>query len=686
MLRESLIALPRWQKKLLSLVLDAGILCMSLVLAYSLRVGFTEYWNIYSDRSVWLALLALSVSLPVYAKLGLYDAVLRYIGQQILFAVVQATFLAGLILTAFVYLLQIEQVPRTIIPLYSFISMLFVVSSRYMAQYWLSGYEVKDIILSSFKPYHSSRHASQGVPVAIYGAGAAGAQLLEALDRGRRYKPVAFVDDDTGLTGTTVSGRRVFHPKQLDSMFSLTSPEEVLLAIPSAGRSRRMTVMKNLEPLGLPVRTMPDLHELASGKLQIQEIRDVDIGDLLGRETMKADPELMALCTSDKVVMVTGAGGSIGSELCRQIIRQAPSRLVLLDHSEFNLYAIAEELGRAITSLELELELVPILGSVNDPEQLLDVMESYCVNTLYHAAAYKHVPIVEQNISQGIRNNVLGTVYTAQAAVLSGVERFVLVSTDKAVRPTNVMGASKRMAELALQALSRSQEIQFYKADHFGVDNTPVSVKTCFSMVRFGNVLGSSGSVIPRFREQIRSGGPLTVTHPDITRYFMTIPEASELVIQAGALGRGGDVFVLDMGTPVKITDLARRMIKLSGYSERNAQTPGGDIEVTFTGLRPGEKLYEELLIGDNVSGTEHPKIRRAMEDFMPWEDYKVAVDGLLASVYRHDYHQTRALLMKYVSGFHPGSELVDLLSRLSPATDSQLPPLGKVLASGRMP
>ncbi|MGI9274205.1 MAG: polysaccharide biosynthesis protein [Endozoicomonas sp.] len=669
MLRESLIALPRWRKKLLCLILDTGVLCFSLVLAYSFRVGVIEFWNSYSDQFLWLSLLATTITLPIFVRFGLYRAVVRYMGLQMTFAVVQATILAGLMLTGSILLLQVEQVPRTIIPLYCFFSMLLVTTSRYAAQLWLSGYEVKEIILSPFKPYQGNRHFSQGVPVAIYGAGSAGVQLVEALDRGRRYKPVAFVDDDAALHGRTVSGRRVFHPDHLNSMLSIASPQEVLLAIPSARSGRRRAVMKSLETLGLPVRTMPDLHEIASGKLQIQEIRDVDIGDLLGRETVAPNTDLMSFCISRKVVMVTGAGGSIGSELCRQIIQYKPSRLVLLDHSEFNLYAISEELTRAITNLDLQLELVPILGSVNDPERLLDVMQTYDVDTVYHAAAYKHVPIVEQNISQGIRNNILGTVYAAQAAILAGVERFVLISTDKAVRPANVMGASKRMAELALQALSHTPVMTPYHPERFGQNGNSVPVKTCFSMVRFGNVLGSSGSVIPRFREQISLGGPLTVTHPSITRYFMTIPEASELVIQAGAMGQGGDVFVLDMGTPVKIVDLARRMIKLSGYTERKDDNPDGDIEISFTGLRPGEKLYEELLIGENVSTTEHPKISRALEDSMPWEDYKVAVNALLISIHNHDYHQTRELLMKYVSGFSPSSELVDLLSRLSPPT-----------------
>ena len=676
MLRDSLIALPRWRKTLLCLTLDAGVLCLSLALAYSFRVGIVEFWNSYFNQFLWLSLLTTAITLPIFVKLGLYRAVVRYMGPQMTFVVVQTTILAGLVLAALIYLLQSQQVvPRTIIPLYCFLSMLFIATSRYAAQFWLSGYGVKDIILSPFKPYQGNRHVSEGVPVVIYGAGSAGVQLVEALDRGRRYKPVAFVDDDAGLHGRTVNGRRVFHPDSLDSLLSIAAPQEVLLAIPSAGRGRRRSVMKSLEALGLPVRTMPDLHEIASGKLQIQEIRDIDIGDLLGREAVESNPDLMTFCITKKVVMVTGAGGSIGSELCRQIIHYKPKRLVLLDHSEFNLYAIEEELLRAVTSLELTLELVPILGSVNDPERMLDVMQTYEVQTVYHAAAYKHVPIVEQNISQGIRNNILGTVYAAQAAILSGVERFVLISTDKAVRPANVMGASKRMAELALQALSHAPSVKLYHAERFGQGSAAVEVKTCFSMVRFGNVLGSSGSVIPRFREQIRSGGPLTVTHPSITRYFMTIPEASELVIQAGAMGQGGDVFVLDMGTPVKIVELARRMIKLSGYAERKDDAPDGDIEICFTGLRPGEKLYEELLIGENVGVTEHPKISRALEDSMLWEDYKVAVNALLASTHSHDYQQTRELLMKYVSGFAPSSELVDLLSSLSPEIQKDADP-----------
>ena len=666
MLRKILIELPRWRKRVICQVVDIGCLCSGLLLAYLFRVGFSSFWSDYSNQWLLLCLLGSLITISVYTKFGLYNAVVRYTGQHMIFSVIQSTVLAGIILSATVFLLQIEQVPRSIIPLFSFFSIAFICASRYSARYWLSGYAIRDIVLSPFKQYRSGSHVRQGVPVAVYGAGTAGRQLVEALDKGRRYKPVAFIDDDKGLHGSTVIGRKVFHPDHLDSMLQLTELEEILLAIPSSSMARKIEVMKSLEPLGLPVKTMPELHEIASGKLPIQEVKAIDVGDLLGRECVAPDPDLLKLCIAEKAVMVTGAGGSIGSELCRQALKNSPERLVLFDHSEFNLYSLEEELLRAKHNLRLDVDLIPILGSVNDPERLHGVMKSYGVQTVYHAAAYKHVPIIERNIAEGIRNNVLGTVYSAQAAVVAGVERFVLVSTDKAVRPTNIMGASKRMSELALQALSNNTEVKLLHSERFGVAKSQFPMNTIFSMVRFGNVLDSSGSVVPRFREQIRSGGPITVTHPEITRYFMTIPEASELVIQAGALGHGGDVFVLDMGEPIKILDLARKMISLSGYTEKAESSLDGDIEIQFTGLRPGEKLYEELLIGENASGTCHPKINRAVEHCMSWDDYKIAVNGLLASINSHDYPLTQQLLMKYVSGYKPEPELVDLLCDLS--------------------
>jgi FlaA1/EpsC-like NDP-sugar epimerase len=469
-------------------------------------------------------------------------------------------------------------------------------------------------------------------------------------------RPVAFIDDDSGIANRVIAGLRVYTPKHIQQMINETGAEEILLAIPSATRARRREVLENLEPYPLHVRSVPGFMDLASGRVKVDDVQEVDIGDLLGRDAVPPQQALFERCIRGQVVMVTGAGGSIGSELCRQIIATGPTTLLLFEHSEFNLYSIHSELEQRIRRESLPVRLVPILGSIRNAGRLLDVMRTWGVNTVYHAAAYKHVPMVEHNIAEGVLNNVLGSVFTAQAAVKAGVEHFVLISTDKAVRPTNVMGSTKRLAEMVLQALSRESAPVLFRDD----ESLHQLNKTRFTMVRFGNVLGSSGSVIPLFHEQIRKGGPVTVTHPNITRYFMTIPEAAQLVIQAGAMGQGGDVFVLDMGKPVKIAVLAEKMIHLSGLSVRSDTNPYGDISVEFTGLRPGEKLYEELLIGDNVSPTEHPMIMRASEEHLPWDSFKRVLGDLLTAVERDDYDRVRQLLRETVSGYKPEGEIVD--------------------------
>jgi len=439
-------------------------------------------------------------------------------------------------------------------------------------------------------------------------------------------------------------------------MINVTGAQEILLAIPSCTRTRRREILNFLEGYPLHVRSIPSFMDLASGKVKVDDIQEVDIADLLGRDAVPAQADLLERCIVAQTVLVTGAGGSIGSELCRQILGQAPKTLLLFDHSEFNLYSILSELEQRISRESLSVRLVPMLGSVRNQSQLLDIMKAWRVDTVYHAAAYKHVPMVEHNIAEGLLNNVIGTLHTAQAALQAGVANFVLISTDKAVRPTNVMGSTKRLAEMTLQALSREVAPVL-----FG-DSGKVSQvnKTRFTMVRFGNVLGSSGSVIPLFHKQIKAGGPLTVTHPKITRYFMTIPEAAQLVIQAGSMGKGGDVFVLDMGEPVKIVELAEKMIHLSGFSVRSERNPMGDIAIQFTGLRPGEKLYEELLIGDNVIATRHPMIMSASEDFLAWDTLKDTLRQLLAAVEVDDFNRVRQLLRETVSGYTPEGEIVD--------------------------
>lgn len=494
--------------------------------------------------------------------------------------------------------------------------------------------------------------------VAIYGAGAAGNQLLAALRLGRSLAPVAFIDDDATIANRVIAGLRVYKPKHTQQMIEETGAQEILLAVPSASRARRREILELLGQYNLHVRSVPGLMDLASGRVKVDEVQEVDIADLLGRDPVPPQKALFERCIRSQVVMVTGAGGSIGSELCRQILSNEPKTLLLFEHSEFNLYNIHSELVSRIKRESLAIQLIPILGSIRNPERLEDVMSSWAVNTVYHAAAYKHVPMVEHNIAEGVLNNVFDTLFTAQAALKAGVAHFVLISTDKAVRPTNVMGSTKRLAEMVLQALSREQApVLFGKGEVLNEVN-----KTRFTMVRFGNVLGSSGSVIPLFHEQIRRGGPVTVTHPNITRYFMTIPEAAQLVIQAGSMGEGGDVFVLDMGEPVKIAELAEKMIHLSGLSVRSAENPQGDIAIEFTGLRPGEKLYEELLIGDNVSPTEHPMIMRANEEMLSWEEYRKVLLALEDAVGREDYERVRALLRETVSGYRPDGEIVDWL------------------------
>lgn len=505
-------------------------------------------------------------------------------------------------------------IPRSVIFNYWWLSLIMIGGLRLsMRQYFLG-----DWFTAAQHILFTSR--GLGLPrVAIYGAGAAGNQLVAMLRMGRVMQPVAFIDDDPSIADRVISGLHVYKARNIQKMIETTDAQEVLLAIPSSSRTRRREILGFLEKFPLHVRSVPGLMDLASGRVKVDDIQEVDIADLLRRDAVPAQGHLLERCISGQSVLVTGAGGSIGSELCRQILMLKPTTLLLFDHSEFNLYTILSELEECVTRESLPVRVLPILGSVRNESKLVDVMKTWNVDTVYHAAAYKHVPMVEHNIAEGILNNVIGTLNTAQAALKTGVANFVLISTDKAVRPTNVMGSTKRLAELTLQALNRETvPVMFGDKSNVSRDN-----KTRFTMVRFGNVLGSSGSLIPLFHQQIKSGGPITVTHPKITRYFMTIPEAAQLVIQAGSMGVGGDVFVLNMGEPVKIIELAEKMVHLSGLSVRSEKSPHGDIAIEFTGLRPGEKLYEELLIGDNVAATGHPMIMSAHEDYLQWDVLK---------------------------------------------------------------
>lgn len=652
-MRERLLNLPRSYKRVLQLLVDTVLVWIALWLAFVVRLGIQRPVNPLGDYA-WLFAAAPVIAIPIFINLGLYRAVMRYFGNDALLSIFKAVTLSSLLLTVYVYLYRPDVlVPRSLIVNYWWLSLLMVGGLRlFMRQYFLGDW----FLAGQHVPF--LRQDDGSTKVAIYGGGAAGNQLAAALRMEKAMRPVAFIDDDAGIASRVIAGLKVYSPADIERLIEDTGATEVLLAIPSASRARRREILAALEPYPLHVRTIPGFMDLASGKVNVSDLQEVDIIDLLGRDSVAAQQTLFERCIRRQVVMVTGAGGSIGSELCRQILTSKPTALILFEHSEFNLYSIQIELEKLIDRKGLSLELVPILGSVRNSERLLDVMRTWNVNTVYHAAAYKHVPIVEHNVAEGVLNNVLGTLQTAQAAVQAGVEHFVLISTDKAVRPTNVMGCTKRLAEMTLQALSREPN-PLLLGEHF---TTPCANTTRFTMVRFGNVLGSSGSVIPLFREQIKSGGPITVTHPNMTRYFMTIPEAAQLVIQAGSMGQGGDVFVLDMGQPVKIADLAEKMVHLSGLSLRSEERPNGDISIEFTGLRRGEKLYEELLIGDNVSPTEHAMIMRADEEHLPWEDFKRAISALLKAVIEDDYVKVRELLSETVNGYVPECQIVDLI------------------------
>lgn len=650
--RERLLRLPRRYKRLLQVITDVVLVWAALWLAFVVRLGTDNLIHPLGGH-LWLFVAAPLIAIPLFVRFGMYRAVMRYFGNDALLAIAKAVSISALCLALAVYWYRDAPitVPRSLVFNYWWLSLVMLGGLRLaMRQYFMGDW------FSANNPM-PFMNRDDGLPkVAIYGAGAAGNQLVSALRMGRAMRPVAFIDDDSGIADRVIAGLRVFKPKHIQQMIEETGAQEILLAIPSASRARRREVLEHLEQFPLHVRSVPGFMDLASGRVKVDDIQEVDIVDLLGRDAVPPQQELFERCIRGQTVLVTGAGGSIGSELCRQILASEPTTLLLFEHSEFNLYSIHSELEQRIERESLPLRLVPILGSVRNPDRLLDIMRTWQVDTVYHAAAYKHVPMVEHNIAEGVLNNVMGTLYTAQAAVKAGVENFVLISTDKAVRPTNVMGSTKRLAEMVLQALSReSGPVLFADKDAVHQVN-----KTRFTMVRFGNVLGSSGSVIPRFYSQIRHGGPVTVTHPNITRYFMTIPEAAQLVIQAGSMGQGGDVFVLDMGEPVKILELAEKMIHLSGLSVRSEKNPHGDIAIEFTGLRPGEKLYEELLIGDNVSPTDHSMIMRADEEHLPWDSLKSVLAALLEAVQQDDYAKVRQLLRETVSGYTPEGEIVD--------------------------
>ncbi|WP_408033268.1 polysaccharide biosynthesis protein [Thiopseudomonas alkaliphila] len=652
-MRQWLLGLRRRNKRILQVVADIGLICFSLWLAFVVRLGFDET-QIVIKKHLWLFWAVPLATLPVFIRFGMYRAVMRYLGQEVLISIAKAVSIAALLVALVIYWRgdAIAPIPRSFVFNYWWISLLVIGGSRLVLREYFSGelFSRRSLSLLSNNKASLSR-------VAIYGAGSAGNQLAHALRMDKRMQPVAFIDDDDNIATRTIAGLKVYKPKHIEQMLNDTGATQVLLAMPSSPRARRREILADLEQYPVHVLSIPGFMDLASGKVKVQDLQEVDIADLLGRDAVEPNTELFKRCIADQVVLVTGAGGSIGSELCRQIVTAGVKALILYEHAEYNLYRIHHELEQVIKQQALDIRLLPIMGSIREPEHLLEVMQRWQVNTVYHAAAYKHVPLVEHNSAEGVFNNVFGTLNTAEAAIAAGVENFVLISTDKAVRPTNVMGGTKRLAEMVLQALSQEKG-PLTSFSQF----TLASNRTRFTMVRFGNVLGSSGSVIPLFRQQIAQGGPVTVTHPNITRYFMTIPEASQLVIQAGSMGQGGDVFVLDMGEPVRIAELAEKMINLTGLTVRNEKNPNGEIEVKFTGLRPGEKLYEELLIGDNVASTSHPMIMRANETYLAWPEFFKVLEELWQASEQGDCAKIRRLLVKYVDGYNPQGEIVDLM------------------------
>ena len=620
-MQSKVIAWPHWLKRLVVMALDVLLALAATWIGFSLRY---EVWHWPSGQQWWVYGLTPLLAIPIFIKFGLYRAIFRYTGQAALQATTRAVVLYGAVLLGILLWQRWLMVPRTLGVLQPLIFLLLVGASRVVARFWLL------------------ETGPGRAPVAgrllIYGAGAAGVQTASALAVSGQYVLLGFIDDDRDKIGRSVNGSPVYGPAKVAELVTQQAVSEILLALPAVSRERRNQILASLQHLPVHIRTLPALSDLASGRVTVQDIRELDVEDLLARAPVPPDAALLASQLAGQVVLVSGAGGSIGAELTRQILLCRPRLLLLLDHNEFGLYNIHQELLALCAKGQLTTELLPLLGSVANLPRLHAIFSGYRPTTVYHAAAYKHVPMVEDNPGEGILNNVFGTLNMAQAAKQHGARRFVLVSTDKAVRPTNVMGASKRLAEMVLQAYAQQ------------------AADTCFTMVRFGNVLGSSGSVVPLFRRQIAEGGPITLTHPDVTRYFMTIPEAAQLVLQAGAMAVGGDVFVLDMGQPIKIIDLARRMVQLSGLTLCDPDHPHGDIAIEVTGLRPGEKLYEELLIGDNPEPTGHPRIMKAHEPFLPWDALTPALAVLLAAAQAGDTAAIKAFLLAHVHGYSADS------------------------------
>ena len=622
-MKKELIGLPRWVKQFLAMGFDTACAVLATWLAYCLRL---EELHGYVPQQKYAYLAAVALAIPIFYRFGVYKTVLRFTGAHSMALIAKAIAIYGTLYFTVIFMLASPYIYRSIGLVQPFLFLMLIVLGRIAASFALG-----------FRANSANGRQVIGT-LLIYGAGHSGMQIATALRQSGQYYLAGYIDDSTQYQGNSINGLMVYGPSEIARLIDTHGVTDILLAMPSINRKQRNDILQNLRNHQVHVRSLPDLVDLAQGRVTVLDIQELDPDDLLGRLPVEPNKDLVAKYIYLQTVLVTGAGGSIGSELCRQILKAKPKVLLLLDHSEYNLYAIETELRPQLNG---DSQLVPLLGSVRDVNRLKEIFSSWQVDTVYHAAAYKHVPLVEENPAEGLQNNVIGTLNLAEIALKSKIKSFVLISTDKAVRPTNVMGATKRFAEMVLQALANKQEISD-------------GVKTCFSMVRFGNVLGSSGSVVPLFRDQIKVGGPVTLTHAEVTRYFMTIPEAAQLVIQAGAMANGGEVFVLDMGEPVKILDLAKRLIQLSGLTVRDEGNPHGDIEIIITGLRPGEKLFEELLIGQNPTTTDHPLIMMAKEDYLRWELLAKEIDLLRNSLNLNQTNQLIMQLKRVIIGYEP--------------------------------
>ena len=676
---KSILSIPRYAKRTILIASDSILVIGSLWLSFSLRLDYW-YWPEGGVNSPIVLLVVLSplIAIPAFAQFGLYRAIIRFLGMRAAWSIMKAVSLYAMLWALVAFLSGVEGVPRSVVPINAMVAMLGIAGSRMFAR-WLFR-KIEDFVRSGATRFGLSTRVIQQSRVVIFGAGAAGRQLALGLGQSRECVLLAFVDDGLELQGRDLMGVPILSQKKLQTFAAGQQIDDILLAIPSITRKKRRAIIERLRPLAAHIRTLPGLTDMARGKADYHDLHELDINDLLAREPAEPDENLLEEKVSQKTVMVTGAGGSIGSELCRQILRRKPTVLILFELSEFALYTLHNELLETISYLTSKNpqqdcayvpKVIPLLGSVADENRVRDVIESWSPSIIYHAAAIKHVPIVEQNIAECVKTNVLGTLVMAKVASERQVEQFILVSTDKAVNPTNAMGASKRCCEMVLQALALEKNPSFETS----IDAKPslkVFMVTQFAIVRFGNVLGSSGSVVPYFRQQIAQGGPITLTHKDIVRYFMTIPEAAQLVIQTGAmldkysgkegLNRGADVYVLDMGEPVRIYDLARRMIELSGFRVKNGDLLNGDIAIEVIGLRPGEKLYEELLIGNNPKKTEHPRIMKASEKHLPWDELQPLLHALLRAALNGDVLMTRAVLKNLVPEYVPDEIIADLV------------------------